>query len=104
MTQPDDAERAGIQEVLFDILTRHKEKTLSDPRGRSALSAFISSYAPDDFFTEDTLARFEVFLDITLQLSARSNLVKDVEIATRVDLMSDVALGNTDALASAITI
>lgn len=102
MTQPNGAERAGIQEVLFDILKRHKEKTLSDTRGRSALSAFITSYAPDEFFTEDTLAQFEVFLDITLQLNARSHLVYDPEIAIRVSLMSDVALGSADALASAI--
>lgn len=102
MTHPDGAERAGIQDVLFDILKRHKEKTLSDPRGRSALSAFISSYAPDDFFTDDTLARFEVYLDITLQLSARSNFANDPEVVRRVDLLTDVALGSADALTLAI--
>lgn len=102
MTHPDGAERAGIQEVLFDILKRHKEKALSDPRGRGALSAFITSYAPDEFFTEDTLAQFEVFLDITLQLNARSPLVYDPEISIRVSLMSGVALGSAAALTSTI--
>lgn len=89
-----------MEDVILDILARHKDGSLTDPRGRSALNAFITSLAPDDFFSESALNDFQVYLDITLQLSKRSRLAADPVIAERIHVITALAAGDEAALAS----
>ncbi len=98
MTTIAAAERSGVLDVILDVLARHKDGGLTDIRARGAITAFITSLAPDDLFSEALLVDFEVFVDITLQLNKVSQQSSDV--SGRVGKIADVGLGDARALAS----
>ncbi|MGZ3306861.1 MAG: hypothetical protein ACXU8U_13455 [Asticcacaulis sp.] len=76
---------------------RNKEGSLSDPRGRGAIAAFITSLAPDGYFDDAARDALDIYLDITLQLSKRA-AANDEEVSNRIDLITALGLGDADAL------
>lgn len=96
----DEPQMEDPSEVIYDILNKHKDGVLNDPRGRRALSAFVTSLAPDAFLTEDDEAALDVYLDITLQLSKRAASNDTGEVDARVGVIKAIAEGRTDALKS----
>ncbi len=100
MTTITAAERNGVKDVILDVLARHKGGGLTDVRARSAIVAFITSLAPDDFFSEETLSDFEVYIDITLQLNRVSPHEGDPDVTSRLDEIANVGFGSTETLAN----
>lgn len=92
-----DAQTLSIHEVIHDVLVRNKEGSLSDPRGRGAIAAFITSLAPDGYFDAAACDALDVYLDITLQMSKRAR-VDDAGVAERIDLITSLGLGDAAAL------
>ncbi|ESQ74148.1 hypothetical protein [Asticcacaulis sp. AC402] len=98
MTIVDNTERAGMRAVISDILVRHRDGAVTDPRGRAAMAAFVTSYAPDDYLSDDALTDLDVYLDITLLMNRLSHLAQDPGVMGRVETIIQVALGNEEAL------
>lgn len=97
ITVPETTERLGIAEVVNDILARHRDGSLTDLSARRALVAFITSFAPDDFLDATDLTGFDVYLDITLQISKRTTSSWDSALADRTDIIAGIALGQDTA-------
>ncbi len=95
----ETSDREGIAEVVNDILARHRDGSLTDISARRALNAYTTSFAPDDFLDEADLMGFDVYLDITLQISKRTTSSWDAELADRTDLIAGIALGEDTARA-----
>ncbi|WP_040309151.1 hypothetical protein [Asticcacaulis biprosthecium] len=98
MTIVDNAERAGMRAVISDILVRHRDGAMTDPRGRAAVAAFVTSYAPDDYLSEADLSDLDVYLDITLQMNKLSHMAQDPRVMGRVETIIQVALGDEEVL------
>jgi hypothetical protein len=98
MTTVDAAEREGMRAVISDILMRHRDGAVTDPRGRAAVAAFVTSYAPDDYLSEDALTDLDVYLDITLQMNKLSRFELDPRVMGRVETIIQVALGDIEVL------
>ncbi len=98
MISVDKDERAAMRDIVTSILLRHRDGALADPRARSAIAAFVTSYAPEDAFDEASLMDFDVYLDITLQLSKRAPTATDGGVAERVENILQIALGDSNAL------
>ncbi|ESQ87218.1 hypothetical protein ABAC460_20830 [Asticcacaulis sp. AC460] len=98
MTIVDNTERAGMRAIISDILVRHRDGTMTDPRGRAAVAAFVTSYAPDDYLSDDDLMDLDVYLDITLQMNKLSRVAQDPQVMGRVETIIQVALGDQEIL------
>ena len=102
-TVPDDLQRSDIDDVVNDILVRHRDRSLTDISARRALAAYVTSLVPDDFLSEEDVSGFDVYLDITLQISKRAISLDDAAIAERTGIISGIALGDVKARDAART-
>lgn len=96
----DEPQMEDPSEIIFDILAKHRDGVLTDPRGRRALSAFVTSLAPDAFLSESDETALDIYLDITLQISKRAAANSEAEVSERVGVITAVAEGRADALKS----
>jgi len=97
MITVDENERASIRAIIDDIMVRHRAGALTDPRGRGAVSAFVTSYAPLGYLNESDATALNIYVDVTLQMNKLSQ-VEDPRILGRVTTIIQVALGDEDVL------
>lgn len=98
MITVDETERASIRAIIDDIMARHRAGALTDPRGRSAVSAFVTSYAPLDYLNESDATALNIYVDVTLQMNKLSRQVGDPRVVDRVSAIIQVALGDEAVL------
>lgn len=97
MITVDENERASIRAIIDDIMVRHRAGALTDPRGRGAVSAFVTSYAPLGYLNESDATALNIYVDVTLQMNKLSQ-VEDPRVLGRVTTIIQVALGDEDVL------
>lgn len=93
----EDLQRSDIDDVINDILVRHRDRSLTDISARRAMAAYVTSLIPDDFLSDADLSSFDVYLDITLQISKRATSLNDATITERTGVISGIALGDAKA-------
>lgn len=98
MITVDETERASIKGIIDDIMFRHRAGSLTDPRGRGAVAAFVTSYAPLDYLNESDATALNIYVDVTLQMNKLSRQTEDPCVVHRVNTIIQVALGDEDVL------
>ena len=98
MIRVDTSERAEMHGIISDIMARHRDGALSDPRGRSAVAAFVTSYAPIGYLNDTDETALNVYVDITLQMNKVARAANDAEVLDRVEALLQIALGDKAAL------
>ncbi len=93
----DTPNREDVIHTIDDVLARHRDGNLTDLSARRALAAFITSLAPDDFMSDDALSDFDVYLDITLQISKRATSSGDTRTADRAGVIAAIGMGERNA-------
>lgn len=84
-------------DIIRDILARHRSGQLGVVRARSALTAFVTSLAPDGFITGDDMTALDVYLDITLEVSKHADAAQDQVVEDRVLTIQQIANGDVEA-------
>lgn len=95
-SEATDFER-DASDIIRDILARHRNGQLSVVRAKGALTAFVTSLAPDDFLIDDDIIALDIYLDITLEVSKRADAGEDQVVEDRVLLIKHVATGDDEA-------
>lgn len=98
MITVDETERASIRAIIDDIMMRHRAGALTDPRGRSALAAFVTSYAPPGYLNESDATALNIYVDVTLQINKLSRQTEDARVPGRVTTIIQIALGDEAVL------